>query len=62
MATFKSHMQKVAGSNPTQTTDPERSALRIPLGLRNLLTRLNDQETVIEGKMRNVPNKRYRIL
>ena len=36
VATFKSRMQKAVGSNPTQTTDLERSALRIPLGLYNL--------------------------
>ena len=51
VATFKSHMQKVGGSNPTQTTYPKRNVLRILLGLCNLfwLTEPNDQETVIEG-------------
>ena len=50
MGTFKSRMQKVAVLNPTQTTDPEISALRIPLGLGNLFrsTQPNNRETVIQ--------------
>ena len=37
---------------PTQTTDPERSELRIPLGLCNpfQLTQGNDRETVMDSK------------
>ena len=36
VATFKYLVQKVTGSKPTQTTYPERKALRILLGLHNL--------------------------
>ena len=51
VATFESHEQEIMGSNPTVTTDPERGALRIPLGLCNPFwsTQPNDRETVIEG-------------
>ena len=51
MATFESCKQEITGSNPTFTTDPERGALRIPLGLCNPFrsTQPNDRETVIEG-------------
>ena len=51
VATFESREQEITGSNPTPTTDPERGALRIPLGLCNPFrsTQPNDWETVIEG-------------
>ena len=35
VATFESREQEITGSNPTVTTDPERGALRILLGLCN---------------------------
>ena len=48
---FKSRIPNVGSSNLTQTTDPERSAIGIPLGLSNhfRLTQRNGGETVIAG-------------
>ena len=51
VAAFESREQETTGSNPTVTSDPERGALRIPLGLCNPFPSIqpNDRETVIEG-------------
>ena len=51
MATFEYRKQEIMGSSLTPTTDPERGALRIPLGLCSPFqsTQPNDRETVIEG-------------
>ena len=49
VATLKSRMQKVAGLNSSQTTDP----------VIWLTQPFNEIETVVEGKMKRVFDKRF---